>query len=46
MWLVISKEGRDVTPGNVGYRDALIHLTSGANGASQFQAEVLADRRV
>ena len=46
MWLAISKGGRDVTPGHVGYRDALSHLISGASGAFQFQAAVLDERRV
>ena len=46
MWTDISRGGRDFTPRHVWYRDALSHLISGESGASQFQAAVLADRRV
>ena len=46
IWLAISKEGRDITTGRVGYRDALSHIISGASGASQLQAAVLSERRV
>ena len=46
MWSAISRGGRDFTPRHVWYRDTLIHLISGASGASQFQAAVIAEMRV
>ena len=46
MWLAISRGERYFTPGNVWYRNALSHLSSGSSGASQFQAAVLDERRV
>ena len=46
MWSAISREGRDFTPKHVWYRDVLIHIISGASGASQFQAVVISEMRV
>ena len=46
MWLAISRVGRDATTGHVWYRDALSHLISSPSGEPQFQAAVLAGRRV
>ena len=38
--------GRDVTPGHIGYKNSWIHVINGTSEESQFQAAVLADRRV
>ena len=46
IWSDISKGGRDVIPGHVGYRDAWSHRINGASEASQFQVSVIAIRRV
>ena len=46
MWSEISKGGRDVNPGHVGYREARSRRIIGASEASQFQVAVISDRRV
>ena len=46
MWSAISRGERDYTPGHIWYRDALSYIISGASGAYQFQAAVIAEMRV